>query len=84
MGIENRFLQPMSPDAVAPGGTQTVAARKAELQERQQTVVKLLQSFDETAAARLSEDDMEGYFERVHTDGGYEALRWLRGRLDER
>lgn len=82
MGIENRFLAQMSPDAPLPGSAQTVAARQAELKERQQGMVTLMQSFDETAVTRLKDDDINAYFDRIHSDGGYEALKWLHGRLD--
>jgi hypothetical protein len=82
MGIENRFLAQMNPEAPLPGTSQTVAARQAELKERQQGMVALMQSFDETAVTRLKDEDMNSYFERIHTDGGYEAMKWLRSRLD--
>ena len=82
MGIENRFLAQMSPDSPLPGSAQTVAARQAQLKERQQGMVTLLQSFDETAVTRLKDEDINAYFDRVHSDGGYEAMKWLHSRLD--
>jgi hypothetical protein len=82
MGMENRFLAQMNPESPVPGTSQTVAARQAELKERQQGMVTLMQSFDETAVTRLKDDDINAYFERIHTDGGYEAMKWLHSRLD--
>jgi hypothetical protein len=83
MQIEGRFLQQMSPDAPAAGGSQTAGARLADLQQQQQALVALAQSFDDTTPLRVTDADIGGYFERLRRDGEFSAMQWLRGLLEQ-
>ncbi len=46
-------------------------------------MLTLMKSFDETSVTRLSDEDLNSCFDRIHSDGGYEAMKWLRGRMDK-
>ncbi len=83
MQIESKFLQQVPADTLTGGGEQTAGTRLTELQQRQQELLTLAKSFDDTTPLRVNDAEINIYFERVRSDGEFSAMRWLHERLEQ-